>query len=85
MNALAVRIGLSVAGLVLIFTSGYLVGRQHGRVATLQAAVQAYQIREKVNHEIDNMDDIALCRAVGGMQHECADLMRGLDTTAQSQ
>jgi len=79
MNGLLVRIGLYVVGLSLIFASGYLAGRQHGRVVTLQAAVQAYQMREKVNHEINNMDDIALCHAIGGLPDECADLMQRLD------
>jgi len=84
MNRLLVRIALSITGLALIFTSGYLAGRQHGRVATLQAAVQAYQLREKINHEVDNLDPVALCRALSGMSNECADIMFRLHETTQS-
>jgi len=60
---------------------GYMAGRNHGREATLKAAVAAYQTRERINHETDNLDPHALCRALGGLQHECAALMRGLDKT----
>jgi len=83
-SLLPIRIGLSVVGLGLIFTSGYIAGRQHGRVATLQAAVVAYQNREKINHEVQNLDPVALCRAVGGMPDQCADLLLGLHETTQS-
>jgi len=66
--------------LILAFTGGFIQGRNYGREAALKAAVQAYQTRERINHETDNLNPHALCLALGGVQHECATLMQRMDT-----
>jgi len=73
--------GLIVAICLVVF--GYLAGRNHGREAALKAAVAAYQAREKINETVQNLDPVALCRALGGVREECADLMRRMDETAR--
>jgi len=75
------KLGLAV--LIAAFSTGYMAGRNHGRVATLEAAVKAHQTRERINHETENMDATALCLALGGLPIECTDIMRGLDKTAE--
>jgi len=82
MTSLPYKIGLAGAVVMVAFTSGYFTGRNHGREATLKAAVQAYQTREKINEDVQSLDPVALCRALGGMPDECAALMRGLDKAA---
>jgi len=59
----------------------YLTGRYHGRETALKAAVAAYQAREKINETVQNLDPVALCRALGGVPYECAALMRGVVAT----
>jgi len=85
MMSLPYKIGLAALVAAGVFGGGYMAGRQHGREATLKAAVAAYQMRETINHETDNLDPARLCLALGGVQHECAALMRGLDKTASGE
>jgi len=73
------KIGLIALALAGIFAGGYWQGRQHGREATLKAAVAAYQTRNKINDKVQNMDATALCLALGGLREECAALMRGVE------
>jgi len=68
--------------LIAVFAGGYVQGQKYGREATLKAAVTAYQTRERINHETDNLDPHALCLALGGMSDECAALLRRMDETA---
>jgi len=82
MRLVLIRIGIAALLLAGIFIFGYFTGRQHGREAVLKAAVAAYKTREKINHETENLDPIALCRALGGVREQCATLMRGLDAPA---
>jgi len=82
MMSLPYKIGPAALMAAGIFASGYMAGRQHGREATLKAAVQAYQTREKINHETANLDPSRLCLALGGVQSECDDLLRGMDKAA---
>jgi len=77
------KLGIAAVVLITAFTSGYMAGRNHGREATLKAAVKAYQTRERINHETENMDAAALCLALGGLPVECADIMRGLAEAAE--
>jgi len=72
------KIGIAALFLMAAFTTGYMAGRNQGREATLKGAVTAYQTREKINHDTQNLDPVALCRALGGMPDECAALLRGL-------
>jgi len=69
----------------LAFTGGFIQGKQSGREAALKAAVAAYQTRERINHETDKLNPRALCLALGGLPHECADLMRGVHQTTKNQ
>jgi len=80
--SLSHKIGIVALLLIVAFTGGYLQGQKYGREATLKAAVTAYQTRESINHETDTLDPVALCRALGGVQHECSTLLRRLDKTA---
>jgi len=77
------KLGIAAVVLITAFTSGYMAGRNHGRVATLEAAVKAHQTRERINHETENLVPRALCLALGGLPIECTDIMRGLDKTAK--
>jgi len=77
------KIGIAALFLTAAFTTGYMAGRNHSRVATLEAAVRAHQTRERINHETDNLDPHALCLALGGLPVECADIMRGLAETTK--
>jgi len=79
------RIGIAALVLGGIFTSGYFAGRQHGREAAFKAAVAAYQARERINHETEALNPVALCRALGGMPEQCAALLRRLDETTTDQ
>jgi len=84
MNA-AYKIGLVACVAAGIFAAGYWQGRQHGREATLKAAMQAYQSRGQINETVQNLNPVALCLALGGLRDECADLMRGLAEAASGQ
>jgi len=77
------KLGLAAMCLMAAFLTGYMAGRNHGRVATLEAAVEAYQTRERINYETENMDAAALCLALGGLPIECTDIMRGLAETTE--
>jgi len=79
------KIGIAAVVLIAAFSTGYMAGRNHGRVATLEAAVKAHQTRERINRETENMDAAALCLALGGLPVECADIMRGLDKAAKGE
>jgi len=76
------KIGTSVLALLMACSVGYFYGRQHGREATLKAAVAAYQTRKTINHETKNLNPVALCAALGGMPEQCAALLRRMDKTA---
>jgi len=75
------KIGLAFVAGMMFFSLGFIQGRNHGREATLKAAVAAYQTREKINEDVQSLDPVALCRALGGMPDECAALMRRMDET----
>jgi len=77
MTSLPYKIGLAALVVMVAFTTGYFSGRQHGREAALKAAVQAYQTRNRIDENVQNMDGVALCMALGGLRGQCADLMRG--------
>jgi len=78
------KIGLSIFALSVAWGGGYWHGRQHGREAAIKAAIVAYQLREKINHETDNLNPRALCLALGGVPAECDDLLRGLAEAASN-
>jgi len=79
------KIGLVALVLAGVFMGGYMTGRNLAREALLKAAMQAYQLREKINAEVYNMDGVGLCLALGGVREECAALMRGMDKTTQGE
>jgi len=79
------KIVVAVLAFVLSFTGGFVQGQKAGREATLKAAVKAYQQREKINENVQNMDGVALCMALGGLRGQCADLLRGVHKTAESE
>jgi len=83
--SLSHKIGFTVVVLIAAFSTGYMAGRNHGRVATLEAAVKAHQTRERINYETENMDAAALCLALGGLPIECTDIMRGLAEAAKGE
>jgi len=78
------KIMVAFLGVVLVFGLGFMRGLDYGREATLKAAVAAYQQRERINHDVQDMDATALCMALGGLRGQCAALMRGLDKTTQN-
>lgn len=61
----ALGISLVAAG-TLVVAKVYQNGRQAERAAQLQESMELIKERSKTNVEIKNMDDPALCRAIGG-------------------
>jgi len=72
------KIMAAFLALVLVFGLGLIQGQKYGREATLRAAVTAYQQRERINHDVQDMDATALCMALGGVRGQCAALLRGV-------
>jgi hypothetical protein len=70
---------LAVAGVMAgVFLYGRSVGLQEGRVAVLADTVEAYKKRTDVDATVRNMDAVALCVELGGVQSDCEQL-RGVE------
>ena len=80
MMTLPYRLGFISLILAAAFLSGFFYGRSAGRTAALESAVIAYQNRERIDHETDNLSPVDLCIAVGGLPDECTTLLRGVET-----
>lgn len=70
-----------IAGALL--TVGYLRGRADGKVDQLADSVTAYQNREKVDADVQNVSRYQLCRRLGGLPEQC-DELRGLEEAPAS-
>lgn len=78
LTSLPSRIGIALTIAFMIGAFGYMKGREAGKVEQLKDSVEAYKNRNEINNEVNNLDDIALCIALGGLPDEC-DELRGLD------
>jgi hypothetical protein len=78
LTSLPSRIGIFLIIAFMIGAFGYMKGREAGKVEQLKDSVEAYKNRNEINNEVNNLDDIALCIALGGLPDECNEL-RGLD------
>lgn len=77
MSALLWKLGIAAAICVGLFLGGYAKGRSDARVAVLADTVKAYKKRTDVDAKVRNMDAVALCVELGGVQSDCEQL-RGL-------
>lgn len=75
------RTGAMVAGVVLAMliavwavTAAYQAGRNAERTASLSRSVEALRERNATDDQVRKMDDVALCRALGGLPDECSSL-----------
>lgn len=73
---------VAIAG--LLFAGGYQKGRSDGRISQLKATVQAHENRKSIDQAVDDLNGYDLCRDIGGLPDECAEL-RGLDQAAEGQ
>lgn len=79
------RIGLVALLFYAAFMSGFFYGGRRSREAALQNAVIAFQAREKINHGVENMRDVDLCIALGGLPDDCAAILRGMGEAAEGE
>ena len=67
-----------------LYGAGYYKGRSDGRISQLKATVQAHENRKSIDQAVDDLNGYDLCRDIGGLPDECAEL-RGLDQAAEGQ
>lgn len=75
------KIGIGFAAGVLIaflpaFALGKYEGRQLERQAVIQRSIEAYQKRERIDHDVSGLDAARLCRELGGLPERCQQLRR---------
>lgn len=72
----AALVGIVAALALLTFSHrfAYQAGRTAERTAILNRSVEILRERNATDDEIRNMDDAALCAALGGVPDECAGL-----------
>ena len=66
-------IGGAVSGL-FFYALGQHDGKQDAALKTAQAVTQAIQNRAGINETINDMDSVALCIELGGLQGQCEQL-----------
>ncbi|EJF92636.1 hypothetical protein [Bartonella tamiae] len=71
--------------LIAAFLSGFFYGRLSAQKASLQQAVEAFQKRETIDHEISNLNAVDLCIALGGMSDQCTAVLQRLEKTTENQ
>lgn len=71
--ALGALLGAVVVA-VPVYLYGKAEGRQIERAASLSRSVEALRERNATDDHVRKMDDVALCRALGGLPDECAGL-----------
>jgi len=76
------RAGFIIPCLAAAFVSGFFYGRLSGHGEQLKSTVAAFQNRERIDNEIENLDAINLCLALGGLPDKCASIVRGLEKAA---
>lgn len=59
---------------VPVYLYGKADGRQIERAASLTRSVESLRERNATDERFRNMDDVALCRALGGLPDECSGL-----------
>ena len=68
----------AVLGAVVIAAPAYLYGKAEGRqierAVILTRSVEALRERNATDDQVRKMDDVALCRVLGGLPDECAGL-----------
>ena len=73
-TTIAVAAGVALASAVGIYWLGDSNGFQRGREAALERSVDILRERAKTDDETRSLDDVALCRSLGGLPDECAKL-----------
>ena len=68
--------GLAVALVAGIFLAGYWQGRNAGKREQLEDTIKAFEKRQEIDNEIDNLDAYRVCLELGGMPEQCAELRR---------
>ena len=67
---------VAIAG--LLFAGGYQKGRSDGRISQLKDTVQAHENRKVIDQTVGGLNGYDLCRQLGGLPDECAEL-RGVE------
>lgn len=84
---LKIGVGFAAGFLVAFlpaFALGKYEGRQLERQAVIQRSIQAYQKRERIDHDVSGLDAARLCRELGGLPDQCDELRR-LDEAAEAE
>ena len=61
-----------------LYGAGYYKGRSDGRIAQLKDTVQAHENRKIIDETVGGLNGYDLCRQLGGLPDECAEL-RGVE------
>jgi len=72
-------------GLLLViaaYLSGFFNGKNSSHNRELKKTIEALDEREKIDETIQDLDDIGLCVALGGVPDICAGLLRRLEEAA---
>jgi len=64
------------------YVSGFFYGKKSNEYKELKNKVEALNKREKINEEMQNLDDVGLCLALGGLPDICAKQLRRLGEAA---
>lgn len=75
-------VAAAAAAGILFYT--YNAGKEAERVEQLKEDVEAFKERNKINENVADMDDVAICLSLGGVLDECEQL-RGMDSATEDQ
>lgn len=87
LDYLKIGVGFA-AGLLVAFLPAFALGKYEGRhlerQAVIQRSIQAYQKRERIDHDVSGLDAVRLCLELGGLPEQCEQLRR-LGEAAESE
>lgn len=76
---------LYLALLAAAFVSGFFYGHNLSGRQALQSALAAYNMRQKVDRNVEKMDNIELCHALGGLRADCRAVLRRVGGAAKAE
>lgn len=66
------RIVFVLSAYIAVFGLGYYLCSKHQQIQELKKLVNEYQNNIVIENEVKNMDDTAICMALGGMRQQCS-------------
>lgn len=84
MTTLLYKIGAAAVVAALLYGSGYLQGRNDGRVSQLRDSVAAYEKRKAIDGDVQDLGSHDLCLELGGLPVECNEL-RGVGAAPEGE